>query len=300
MPTGASGTFNSVADCSAAFWMRRSISRMSSRYSPRRARSLGSSVPPQPRHLVGDRIENAAVLLLARQALRRVAAVAEQPLEDDLRAVLHRQRQRGRAPGDRVVVGAAVAGAAVQRRLPRWPARSTAAACPGRCARPAPGRASSPACTGPSRGARRSGRPPPNARGRRRRPARRRPADAPDCSPRRRGRGAFRAASGVSGELEARSLPSPASTCPSSRRAGRRCSRTGSSGAPRSCASAVRAGTIESSSGSASVTPVPRRNVRRGRCFLRDERHHVHSVVPCLELGHARAIASRSFTLTRI
>ena len=32
--------------------------------------------------------------------------------------------------------------------------------------------------------------------------------------------------------------------------------------------SGVLAGTIESSSGSASVTPTPRRNVRRGRCFL--------------------------------
>ena len=34
------------------------------------------------------------------------------------------------------------------------------------------------------------------------------------------------------------------------------------------CASSVRAGIIESSSGSARVTPMPRRNVRRGRCFL--------------------------------
>src|SRR5262245_46392363 len=33
-------------------------------------------------------------------------------------------------------------------------------------------------------------------------------------------------------------------------------------------ASAVAAGTIESRSGSASVTPAPRRNVRRERCFL--------------------------------
>jgi len=34
------------------------------------------------------------------------------------------------------------------------------------------------------------------------------------------------------------------------------------------CASAVMAGTIASSSGSDSVTPAPRRNVRRGMCFL--------------------------------
>ena len=32
--------------------------------------------------------------------------------------------------------------------------------------------------------------------------------------------------------------------------------------------SGVAAGTIESSSGSASVTPTPRRNVRRGRCLF--------------------------------
>src|SRR5437870_2950851 len=32
--------------------------------------------------------------------------------------------------------------------------------------------------------------------------------------------------------------------------------------------SSVCAGTIESSSGNARVTPIPRRNVRRGRCFL--------------------------------
>ena len=33
-------------------------------------------------------------------------------------------------------------------------------------------------------------------------------------------------------------------------------------------ASGVCAGTIESSRGSASVTPIPRKNVRRGKCFL--------------------------------
>ncbi len=32
--------------------------------------------------------------------------------------------------------------------------------------------------------------------------------------------------------------------------------------------SGVSAGTIDSSSGSARVTPAPRRNVRRGRCFF--------------------------------
>ena len=39
--------------------------------------------------------------------------------------------------------------------------------------------------------------------------------------------------------------------------------------------SSVAAGIIDSSSGSASVTPTPRRNVRRDRCALRDEGHHV-------------------------
>ena len=34
------------------------------------------------------------------------------------------------------------------------------------------------------------------------------------------------------------------------------------------CASSVAAGTIASSSGRASVTPVPRRKVRRGMCFF--------------------------------
>ena len=41
--------------------------------------------------------------------------------------------------------------------------------------------------------------------------------------------------------------------------------RTGAAAVSRS---GVSAGTIDSSSGSASVTPAPRRNVRRGMCFL--------------------------------
>ena len=44
--------------------------------------------------------------------------------------------------------------------------------------------------------------------------------------------------------------------------------RSGSSGWPPSGASSVAAGIIESSSGSANVTPAPRRKVRRGMCFF--------------------------------
>ena len=41
------------------------------------------------------------------------------------------------------------------------------------------------------------------------------------------------------------------------------------------CASAVRAGTIASRNGSAIVTPTPRMNVRRERCFLIQDAHLV-------------------------
>ncbi len=61
------------------------------------------------RHFAGDGIENAAVFLLARQALGRVAAIAEQSLENHARIDLHGQRLRGRAPGDRIHVSAAIA-----------------------------------------------------------------------------------------------------------------------------------------------------------------------------------------------
>ncbi len=43
--------------------------------------------------LLRDRVENAAVFLLARQPLGRAAAIAEQALEDDARIDFHRQRR---------------------------------------------------------------------------------------------------------------------------------------------------------------------------------------------------------------
>ena len=56
------------------------------------------SVPVQPREVLVDRVEDAAVLARERGALRVRAAVAEQPLEHDARVVLRRQRRRRRAP----------------------------------------------------------------------------------------------------------------------------------------------------------------------------------------------------------
>ena len=54
---------------------------------------------------------------LAREPLGRRAAFAEQLLEEHLRIVFHRQRQSRSLPGDRIRVGASVAGAAVQTVL---------------------------------------------------------------------------------------------------------------------------------------------------------------------------------------
>src|SRR5437588_851670 len=56
------------------------------------------------------------------------AAVAEQPLEDDLRIVLHRQGRGRTLPRDRVAIRAAQAVAAAERRvldhhLERWERR---------------------------------------------------------------------------------------------------------------------------------------------------------------------------------
>ena len=62
----------------------------------------------QPRRLLRDEIEDAAIALPSRGALRRAAGLAEQPLEHRARIDLHRQRRRRRAPRDRVGVGAAV------------------------------------------------------------------------------------------------------------------------------------------------------------------------------------------------
>ena len=69
----------------------------------------------QGRHLIHDRIEQAAALLLARQPLGVVAPVAEQFLEHHLRIVLHRQRDGRGLPGNRVRVGAGVTRSAAQR-----------------------------------------------------------------------------------------------------------------------------------------------------------------------------------------
>ena len=75
------------------------------------------------------------------------------------------------------------------------------------------------------------------------------------------------------GQLEARRRPRRASTCPSSRRAGSRCAPSRVLPVAAVCASGVPAGTIDSRNGSAIVTPTPFRNVRRDRCFLRQECH---------------------------
>ena len=68
------------------------------------------------------------------------------------------------------------------------------------------------------------------------------------------------------GECEALAFVAPASTCPWWRRVEHRCSSGGSWKQPLCARSGVCAGTIDSSSGSATHTPVPRRNVRRSRC----------------------------------
>ena len=93
-------------------------------------------------------------------------------------------------------------------------------------------------------------------------------------------------------ELEARALPSPASTCPSSPRAGRRCSRA-ASWERRRCSSAASA-RRPSIPGRATpcVTPAPRRNVRRDRCFF------VMNISELLKL-QLSAAASRPLKLSR-
>ena len=60
----------------------------------------------------GNRIEDAALLRDAREALAGGARLAEDALEGGARIGLHRQRRGGRAPGDGVHVGAAEAGRA--------------------------------------------------------------------------------------------------------------------------------------------------------------------------------------------
>ena len=56
----------------------------------------------------------------------------------------------------------------------------------------------------------------------------------------------------------------------------------------------VSAGTIDSSSGSASVTPAPRRNVRRGMCFLA---MNIGSLLALSAVAYAQfVLASRRFS----
>ena len=120
-PLGRSIDGSSTSLCSSAFWMRRSMSRIASRYCVSFA-AVGRPEPPlQPLHFLDERIEDAAIVLDAREArrLRRVVAVAEQPLEHRARLVLHRQRRRRVAPRQRVGVGAAVAGLARADQLVR-------------------------------------------------------------------------------------------------------------------------------------------------------------------------------------
>ena len=78
------------------FLRRRSISRMSSRYSLSRARSVPGSVLIQAVHFMRDGVEQTGLGLLARDALLARAAVAEQALENDLRIGFVRQRLGGR------------------------------------------------------------------------------------------------------------------------------------------------------------------------------------------------------------
>ena len=64
-----------------------------------------------------NRVEQADRLRAARLALLGGVAVAEEPLEDDLRIVLHRQRRVRALPGNRVAIRAAQSVAAVEARL---------------------------------------------------------------------------------------------------------------------------------------------------------------------------------------
>ena len=248
--------------------MRRSISRTLSRYSPSRARSPASSPLCRRDDLVGHRVEDAPVLLLARQALRRVGAVAEQPLEDHLRAVLHRQRQRVVPPGDGVVVRAAVAGAAVQRHFldAHFDRRQRRVLADVLGEHLIDGLA---AVHGALLGMR--------AAQEHRRRARVIRAGVRALAAGQRVRQVADDVQAVAeflerlqrlGELEAAAFRRRRPLV--HRRAVRDVDAAEAAlrRAPRSAPAACRAGTIESSSGSASVTPIPRRNVRRGRCFL--------------------------------
>ena len=84
------------------------MSRMASRYSETLPRSPGPSVVDQARSSIGNRVQQAAVLLDLRAPLRRIGAVAiaKEPLEYGARAIFHRQRRGRRAPGQRAQHGA--------------------------------------------------------------------------------------------------------------------------------------------------------------------------------------------------
>ena len=100
----------------------------------RHARAVGGAERPlQPRHVLAHRVQDAAVVLQPDGALRLGASLPEQPLEDDARVVLHRERRRRGAPREGVGVDAAIAVVAVaddeavlerqlQRRQRRLPA----------------------------------------------------------------------------------------------------------------------------------------------------------------------------------
>ena len=105
--------------CVSARWMRRSMSRTASRYSPSRAASLGTEAARQGRGLVADRIEEAAAAFRPGAARGGVgaAAVAEHPFEHHPGVVLHRQRGARPPPRDGVAVGATVAAVAGARAL---------------------------------------------------------------------------------------------------------------------------------------------------------------------------------------
>ncbi len=64
--------------------------------------------------LLANRIQNAPVLAFALQALFCRAAITEQLLENDLRAVFHGEGHRGRFPRNRVEVRAAISGSATE------------------------------------------------------------------------------------------------------------------------------------------------------------------------------------------
>ena len=107
MPAGDS-TSGSSWPRASAFWMRRSISRTESTYSPSFRRSPGPSSPLRSWTLSST--ESMMLRWRRRRAARhlRIGAVdgAEEPLEDDARVRLHRERRRRAAPGQPVLVGA--------------------------------------------------------------------------------------------------------------------------------------------------------------------------------------------------